>query len=603
MRSAILEALSRIDLESLSLEEKKRLAVDLRWENYRAGEIKKILRLPQSEWAIQDWLRQANAVPSTRDLVLKKDGEGKDRKEIATTLRISRRRVDQIFCEANGPTRDYKTTEESIDLFLSEPERYMKAEFTQSPTFGWGLLKRCVEIGDENPKQALEAIEPSVALFDRIRRTRTKPHTRRPALCIYVQSRGIESLVYVATRRPMTAMAILGACLREIEECFFCEADGQRRTALVYAAMERWDDAWIAASGATDRYRSLGTCGHDLLGNGLANCMLLNSMIYFNSVSPEAAAAEARKGVAELTGEESPTLLSYLLFALAKYLLFSSESKQLAESEELLRRCFERIDAASRQSEPRAMLHWLKGQILVAKGLQDEAIDCLTLALEDAEACHLKDVEDILEDLTAFEPRSEVDQESHRGLLRLGRERQSNRAFVVQEPRERDPARLRAGDGEEGTDRRFDLLRASKGRGAGEAHAVVHPPSVVGVGGSSGLGCAWVARDWRGRGAGRRAGGSRELAAPPPDLHRRGTARGRVAARERVEARGPRRGGRAEAQGGPRRRCGGFLVRDCLTTGQDLPLVVVTIPAGVSGIRLTAPQIRSPGLTFRAGRI
>lgn len=404
MRSAILDEFSRLDLESLSLDEKKRLAVDLRGENYRAGEIKKILRLPQSEWAIQDWLRQANAVPSTRDQVLEKAREGKTRKEIAAALRISKRRVNQILCEVNGPTRSYKTTEENINLFLSDPERYMKAEFTQSPTFGWGLLKRCVKIVDENPRHALESVESSVALFDRVRRTRTKPHTCRPALCIYVQSRGIESHVYAATKKPKIAMAILGDCLSEIADCLACEADGKRRTGIVYAVMERWDDAWIASSGATDRYRSLGTSGHDLLGNGLANCMLLNSMIYFNSASPEAAATEARKGLAELNGSESPTLLSYLVFALAKYLLFSGDARQFDESEERLAWCFERIDAASRQSEPRAMLHWLKGQILTAKGRRDEAIECLTVALEDAQACHLKDIGDILEDLARLNP-------------------------------------------------------------------------------------------------------------------------------------------------------------------------------------------------------
>ena len=50
------------------------------------------------------------------------------------------------------------------------------------------------------------------------------------------------------------------------------------------------------------------------------------------------------------------------------------------------------------------MLHWLKGQLLTVKGRRDEAIDSLTLALEDAQACHLKDVGDILEDLAALNP-------------------------------------------------------------------------------------------------------------------------------------------------------------------------------------------------------
>lgn len=392
------------EARQLTLDELHSLWIELGRAWYKAEEIRKILPSGHSYWVIQNYLRENGGIPSLEDEVLKQARDGKDTAEIANAVRVTPRRVQQILRKLQGPARTQRTTKGNIDLFLSDPEKFFKSEFTQKKAFRWGLLKRCVRAVDENPRKGLQTVRNTVALFDRIKRTRRKEWTKRLAECLYVQSRGIESHVYAETGEHRIALQILSDLLFDVNNCLSCEADRKRRIALVYYRWNRLEDAWLHAGDATDRYRELGTSGHDLYGNGLANCHLLNSHIHYEIVSPEAGAAEARTGLSLLTGKEAPTLLCYLVFALARCLMPSTDPREIDESERLLGWCFNNIDSAGKQSEARAMLHWLKGQILTVRGLREEAIDCFTLALEDAQACHLNDVGDILEDLAALNP-------------------------------------------------------------------------------------------------------------------------------------------------------------------------------------------------------
>jgi tetratricopeptide (TPR) repeat protein len=207
------------------------------------------------------------------------------------------------------------------------------------------------------------------------------------------------------TGRHLIALEKAQAALDSSAGCIQCEADQLRRLAYVYVWSKRWADADSSLQGATRRYRLLGNSGHDLLGNGIANCLLLKCILRYFTASPEAGAVEARRGLKVLTGNESPILFGSLIAALAKCLQPSKNPREVQESQELLDWCFDNFKFAEVRSVARAMLFWLRGNLAAVMGRIDDAIQDLTLALDDARALELeKDAASILADLGALNP-------------------------------------------------------------------------------------------------------------------------------------------------------------------------------------------------------
>ena len=382
----------------------KRCVVELRLQGFRAKEISEILSVDCSPWMVRKWLREAG-VPSTREQVLELSSE-QSTLEIARTLNISQRQVQNILRDLGISTRERNTTAQNIDLFLSNPQEYRNARFTQSWSFGWGLLKRSVLEVEKSPITGLEtAVQPSIELLDRIRRTRRLESTRRRALCLYLLSQGIEAFVYTVTNQQDLALHKLEQALASAGGCTSCEADQLRRLALLYYSLKRWADAYSNLGGAMDRYELLGGNGHDLHGNGMANCQLLKCQLLYSTVSPEAGAGQAREGLRIISAKESPKLFGNLLFALAKCLQPSKNLSEIQESEQLLEWCFSNLQIAGQRSVSRTMLYWLRGQLATVMGRIEEALEDLTLALEDAKALKLEqDVPNILSDIGALNP-------------------------------------------------------------------------------------------------------------------------------------------------------------------------------------------------------
>jgi hypothetical protein len=153
------------------------------------------------------------------------------------------------------------------------------------------------------------------------------------------------------------------------------------------------------------RYQSIGTAGHDLYGNGVANCFLIRCGLQLVSVGPEAGAIEARNGLKALTGKESPVLFTNLVFALARCLQPSKDPRELAESQQLLEWCIENLELGGQPTVARAMILWLRGLLAFVRGQIDEATEDLTLALDDAKELQLEqDAASILADLGALNP-------------------------------------------------------------------------------------------------------------------------------------------------------------------------------------------------------
>lgn len=387
----------------MALEDLKRRAVELRLEGIRANEISRILDSGHSAWTIRKWLRDAR-VPPTRSRVLELSAR-KEPFEIAEALKISERRVYSVLQDANFSERERKTTTQNVDLFLSAPSQYMKARFTQSWPFGWALLKRCSQEVDKDPMAGLETIEIAAELLDRIRETRRLQATKRNALCLYLLSRGIEAHVYTVTSRHVIALGKLQSALKSSDGCLSCQADQLRRLALLYIWWNRWADANSSLNGAAERYRYLGNTGHDLLGNGMASCLYLKCQLKYFTQSPEAGAVEARRALRILTGRESPELFATLILALAKCLQPSKNPRDVQESQELLDWCFENFKFADVRSVVRVLLYWLRGNLASVMGRMDDAIEDLTVALEDARTLQLRqDAASILADLGALNP-------------------------------------------------------------------------------------------------------------------------------------------------------------------------------------------------------
>ena len=394
------------DKSDLTIPELKRRAVELRLQGIRPKEISEILDSGHSPWVIGLWLRLSKTIPKTRDWVLELSAEQKSSHDIAKIVRISVRRVQGILQEARGTLRPRNTTDQNIDRFLSDPERHMKARFTQSEPFGWALIKRCEQEVARNPLDALETVVPSKKLLDRIRQTRRKEWTQRRALCLYVQIQGTETRIYQVTNRHEIAVKKLQAAYEEANGCVPCEAFHLWRFCIIYWTWNnKWDQAHAALNGSIDRYRSLGNSGHDLLGNGLANCQVLKSGLSYYTVSPEVGAVEARKGLSMLTGTESPILFRNLTFALAKCLQPSRNPRDVQESRELLQWCFEILHMRDECSIARAMLYWLRGHLASVDGKEDNALEDFTLALEDAQELELgQEVSAILSDIGTLRP-------------------------------------------------------------------------------------------------------------------------------------------------------------------------------------------------------
>lgn len=388
-------------------EKEKRLqpAIDLRRKGYTLEEISESLGTGDSAWVIGKWLKRSCKIPSTRERVLELSDQPP--KEISDQVGVSVRHVQRIIRGASDePLSTHNTSEQNVDLFLSDPGSYMKADFTQSTEFGETLLKRCSHQVDIDPLEGLCIVEPSVELLDRVRHTRRTPKTTREALCLYLLSRGLEAHVYIITSQFNVALYLLDTVVKKrIDGCVPCEASYFLRSFHLYAKQRRWDEAGAALAESRNRYADLPDCGHDLYGNGRANCQLSYSVLRYHTVSPDAGAAEARKGLALLTGDESSSaLFCNLTFALAKCLLPSRIPKEIEESEELLDRCCRSFKTDAR-SVPRTMIYWLKGQLLAVKDKLSDAIEYLTMALDDAQFLKLEDdVGCILADLGALNP-------------------------------------------------------------------------------------------------------------------------------------------------------------------------------------------------------
>ncbi|HEX9736975.1 MAG TPA: hypothetical protein VGG06_33835 [Thermoanaerobaculia bacterium] len=387
----------------MSSEDLRRRAVELRREGVRAKEISTVLGSGHTPWVIRKWLRDAR-VPPTRSRVLEL-APRKDASEIAESLKVSPRRVYSVLRDADFSEHERKTTAQNVDLFLSAPREHMRAKFTQSRSFGWALLKRCSQEVDRAPVAGLGMIEIAIELLDRIRNTRRSESNKRQALCLYLLSRGLEAHAYMVTDRHMIAQGKLQAALKASAGCISCQADQLRRLGVFFGSLKRWADAYSSLNGATERYHYLGNAGHDLLGNGIANCLLLKCNLDLLTVSPEAGAVEARRGLKVLTGRESPVLFASLILALARCLQPSKDPRDVQESQELLDWCFENFKFAGVCSVARALLYWLRGNLASVMGRMDDAVEDLTLALDDARALQLdQDAAGILADLGALNP-------------------------------------------------------------------------------------------------------------------------------------------------------------------------------------------------------
>lgn len=387
-----------------SLEELKRRAIRLRMKGVRPKEIATRLGSGHSPWVIRNWLREAGVPAAIRARALELSADKKTL-EVANALGLSQRRVQKILQEAKGPVREYKGTEEHVDLFVSDPYSHMKARFTQSRAFGRALVRRCGEAVEKNPKGGLAVVEPSIELFDRIRKTRLKEIKARRALCFFVQSQGIEAYAYQLMGQFVIALQKLQEAIRGAGGCVACEAEELWRFGLLYLDWGRWPQSYSALKGAIERYRSLPDAGHDLLGNGVANCMLARAGCLYHTVGPEAGAVEARGALKILTGKESPLLFVALVMALAKCLQPSKNPRAVEESQALLEWCFDHLESARSHPVARMFLYMLKGHLLAVKGRREEAIESLTLALEDAQACERQnEIGLIVADLGLLDP-------------------------------------------------------------------------------------------------------------------------------------------------------------------------------------------------------
>ena len=387
----------------MTLEDLKCRAVKLSLEGIRAKEISRTLGSVHSPWVIGKWLRDAR-VPPTRSRVLGHSAR-KSVSEIAKLLKISERQVQSVLRDEGLSQRSRRSTEQNVDLFLSAPREYMTARFTQSWPFGRALLKRCCEEVERSPVDGLKVTGIATELLDRIRNTRRVESTSRGSLCLYLIGRGIEAHVYTVTNRHMIALEKLQSALDSSAGCVSCEAGQLRRLAYLYICWHRWADARSSLSSSISRYRSIGNAGHDLHGNGMANCLYLKCQLQYFTVGPEAGAAEARRGLKILTGKESPVLVCSLILALAVCLQPSKNPRDVQESQELLDWCFENFKFADVRSIARALLYWLRGNLAAVMGRIDDAIEDLTLALDDARVLQLEhEAASILADLGALNP-------------------------------------------------------------------------------------------------------------------------------------------------------------------------------------------------------
>ena len=388
--------------------EHKRQAVRLRLEGLRAKEISKRLHsslgVRYSEWVIRKWIRDSKEVQPTRDRVLALVGS-KSVNGIAKMVGVSERRVRAIIQEAQGPARQRNTPDQNVDRFLSNPSEFMKARFTQSPAFGRTLLRRCCAAVDKGPEDGRAILAPSLRLLEYIKDSRLVERARRQATCLFAQGLGIEAHVLSSANLHRSALSKMNTAINEASDCLTCKADQSRRLGVLYSSWKKWDDAHRFLRQAIEIYRDLGTHGHDLYGNGLANCMLLGAEVFYFSVSPQAGACKAREGMSLLTGSEMPALHFYLVFALAKCLQASRDPVEVAESRVLIEWFFKSQDLVGERSTFRTLLLWLRGQLASSQGNTGEAIECFTYALEDAQALEMEqEVPSILADLGAINP-------------------------------------------------------------------------------------------------------------------------------------------------------------------------------------------------------
>lgn len=388
-----------------ALDALEKKAVELGLKGVRPKAIKTRLRLRQSVGVVTKWLRDAGVRRAVRARVVEMAAESKP-EDVAAALELSTRRVQQILREANGPARERRSPEQLVDLFLSDPYTYMTATFTRSQGFGRALVKRCAKAVVANPKTGLFVVEPCIELFDRNRKnTRLKDKKRRWALCFNVQCRGIEAHAYELSGHFRTAEEKLQGAFDAADGCMACEAEELWRLGRLYHSWKRCLESESAIEGALRRYLAFPDSGHDLLGNGIANCMLVRSGCLYHTVSPEAGAVEARNALKKLTGKESPLLFAMLVVALAKYLQASRDPRSVDEAQALLDWCFDHLRIASSHPVGRLYLYMLKGHLLAVKGRRDDAIESLTVALEAAQACeHVNEIGLILADLGLLDP-------------------------------------------------------------------------------------------------------------------------------------------------------------------------------------------------------
>lgn len=386
------------------LREFKRRAVELRLQGYRPREIKSILGTRHSAGTISRWLKRSGLIPSTVDRVLELDEDGLTVDEIRKKLRISKRRTLSILQQKRGKKRSRKTPEQNADIFLADPEGCMNERFTRSFPFCWALIKKCLKVVDDNPIIGREVVSPTVKLLTSLRSVRRTPETRRQATCLLFQGVSLDLHMDMVTSDPKLALEKLESASWMIEGCDECAADFYRRLSLAYAHLELYDMALKANATALLQYKALSSAGHDLYGNGIANCYLARSAIRNLCVSPEAGAADARSGLRLASPKDSLYLYGLLILALAVCLKNTKGLAEVSESRRLLESAMIFFDSDV-PTITRAHIRWLDGLLAMLEGNPLDAEILLRHAREDAWYLKLEtEVTAITADLGAINP-------------------------------------------------------------------------------------------------------------------------------------------------------------------------------------------------------
>lgn len=277
---------------------------------------------------------------------------------------------------------------ERVTAFLADPPGVMAndAAFLRSRTFAWDLLRHCMVETNADKLRGLDLTEPTIGLFQ-WQMGRGSIQRKRSAQCNLVQALGIRVAALRGLDRLAEARKLFERARELGEKCPACLADLDRRDAVIKRTLELYDEALATVDRAFARYQRLGHHGHDLYGNGIADCLQTRAAIHAYHGRPDLALADAEGALALIDPDRTLDFYGILLVRFGYYLLATGDHTRLLEA----RRC---VDAAMGRlsdicSVQRAKTFWIQGLIEARLGHEDRAELLFMEAHEDLKELRL----------------------------------------------------------------------------------------------------------------------------------------------------------------------------------------------------------------------